>query len=124
MLVLPPNGLQISCRRSCRRPHQPTLPLLGREERGAHWELWPAPACRLRLRVRRHASAIPPGDLAADPRSPGAALTARILWAVGFASATGIPAFQMRGLTQIANGADEDDHKATNQDHRHPFRHL
>jgi hypothetical protein len=50
------NGMQISCRRSCRRPHQSTLPLFGLEEPGARTELWPTPACRLHLRVRRRAA--------------------------------------------------------------------
>lgn len=43
------HGLQISCRRSCPRPHQSTLPLDGLSEPGACTEGWPAPACRLLL---------------------------------------------------------------------------
>jgi hypothetical protein len=50
--VRPPNGLQISCRRSCSRPHKLTLPLLGLEEGDAPAEPRPTPACRLHLRVR------------------------------------------------------------------------
>jgi len=55
-----PNEMQISCRPSGWRPHQPTLPLFGLEGPGARTEVWPAPACRLHLRVRQLARAEPP----------------------------------------------------------------
>jgi len=46
-----PNGMQISCRRSCPCPRKSTLPLSGLKGRCAHWEPRPTPACQLHLRV-------------------------------------------------------------------------
>jgi hypothetical protein len=54
VFVSPPNDLQISCRPSSPRPQKLTLPLFGLWEARARAELWPAPACRLHLRVRPH----------------------------------------------------------------------
>ena len=49
----PPNEMQISCRRSCRRPHKLTFRsvLTGRCARAERGTL---PACRLHLLVRPH----------------------------------------------------------------------
>ena len=49
----PPNGLQISCRPSCQRPHKPTLPLIAPPEAAARAEVGAISACRLHARVRR-----------------------------------------------------------------------
>jgi hypothetical protein len=52
MLVVPPNEMQIGCRRSWSCLHRSTLPLLGLEEPHARRELRPTSACRLHFRVR------------------------------------------------------------------------
>ena len=44
--------MRISCRLSAYRPHKPTLPLDGCEERSARTEARPASACQLHARVR------------------------------------------------------------------------
>ena len=50
-LVVTPNDLRISCRRSCWRPHKPSF-LIAPWELAARAECCAHPACRLHARVR------------------------------------------------------------------------
>jgi len=72
-----PNDWRISCRPSCPRPHQPTLPSSAPSEGAARVESRAGPACRLHARVRLrphyHAVLEATGSRSATRAPPGSA---------------------------------------------------
>ena len=76
-MCLLPNDWRISCRPSCPRPHQPTLPSSAPSEGAARVESRAGPACRLHARVRLrphyHAVLEATGSRSATRAPPGSA---------------------------------------------------